>query len=187
MDTTNPKHPSYTLVTANQTNVFMNKLEFEISSMQYILKQGLCQLPNTGLIRNYTFASIQGDMLFTGTTGGEVCLFSVGSQIYRATMPISSNGLLSMAILGDFIYVGSGDGKLKKLSIADGRWNMTHEAQLDSKIMSLSHSIDGKELMAGTIGGKLYRVLTEDLSFMLHTDAHTGSINDLHFSPKRSD
>ena len=29
--TTNPKHPSYTLVTANSTNVFINKLEFEIS------------------------------------------------------------------------------------------------------------------------------------------------------------
>ena len=29
--TTNPKHPSYTLVTANSSNVFINKLEFEIS------------------------------------------------------------------------------------------------------------------------------------------------------------
>ena len=79
IDATNPKHPSYTLVTANQTNVFINRLQFEISSMQYILKQGLCQLPNTGLTRNYTFAKIQGDMLFCGTTGGEVCLFSIGS------------------------------------------------------------------------------------------------------------
>ena len=116
-----------------------------------------------------------------------MCLFSLASQIYRATMPISSNGLLSVTIMGDFIYIGSGDGKLKKLSIADGKWNLTHEAQLDSKIMSLCCSIDGKELVAGTIGGKLYRVLTDDLSFLLHTDAHAGGINDLHFSPKRSD
>jgi len=126
-------------------------------------------------------------MLCTGTSGGEICLFSIASQCYRATMPISSNGLLCMASLGDNIFVGSGDGKLKKLSIAEGRWNMTHEAQLDSKIMSVTPSNDGKELMAGTIGGKLYRVLTEDLSFLMHTDAHTGSINDLNFSPKRSD
>jgi WD40 repeat protein len=53
--------------------------------------------------------------------------------------------------------------------------------------MSLTVSKDGKELMAGTIGGKLYRVIAEDLSFLLYTDAHTGSINDLSFSPKRSD
>ena len=76
-------------------------------------------------------------MLFMGTTGGEVCLFSISNKIYRATMPISSNGLMSMAFVGNFLYVGSGDGKLKKMNIADGRWNMTHEAQLDSKIMSL--------------------------------------------------
>lgn len=38
VDASNPKHPSYTLVTANQTNVFINRLQFEISSMQYILK-----------------------------------------------------------------------------------------------------------------------------------------------------
>ena len=67
-------------------------------------------------------------MLFCGTSGGEICLFSVLSQIYRATMPISSNGLLSAALCGDHIFIGSGDGKLKKLSIADGKWNLTHEA-----------------------------------------------------------
>lgn len=55
-------------------------------------------------------------------------------------MPISSNGLLSMVIQGDYIFVGSGDGKLKKLCIAEGRWNMTHEAQLDSKINALTIS-----------------------------------------------
>ena len=96
--------------------------------MQYILKQGLCQLPNTGLIRNYNFGKIMGDMLYLGTTGGEVCLFSIQNHIYRATMPISSNGLLCAVFLGDCLYVGSGDGKLKKLNISDGKWNMTHEA-----------------------------------------------------------
>jgi len=30
---TNPKHPAYTLVTANQNHVNLNRLEFDISSM----------------------------------------------------------------------------------------------------------------------------------------------------------
>jgi hypothetical protein len=81
-------------------------------------------------------------MIFIGTTGGEIILFSLSTKIYRANMPISSNGLLSMVILGDYIYIGSGDGKLKKLSLADGKWNLTHEAQLDSKVMSLTVSTD---------------------------------------------
>ena len=38
----NPKHPTYVLVTANQTNVYINHLEFDISSMQYYLRQGQC-------------------------------------------------------------------------------------------------------------------------------------------------
>jgi WD40 repeat protein len=29
--------------------------------------------------------------------------------------------------------------------------------------------------------------LVDDLSYLLHTDAHNGGINDLNFSPKRSD
>jgi hypothetical protein len=47
--------------------------------------------------------------------------------------------------------------------------------------MSVSLGNDRKELIVGTAGGKLYRMLTADLSFMLHTDAHTGCINDMSF------
>ncbi len=84
------------IITANQTNVFINTLEFDIASMQYYLKQGVCQLPNTGLNRTYTFSQANGDVLLLGTTGGEICIFSIYNRIYRATMPLSSNGLLSM-------------------------------------------------------------------------------------------
>ena len=38
--------------------------------------------------------------------------------------------------------------------------------------MSLSITADYKELLAGTSNGCLYRVLTEDLSSMLHTEGH---------------
>lgn len=120
------------------------------------------------------------------TTGGEICIFSIYARIYRATMPISSNGLLSIALLDDNIYVGGGDGKVKKLNISAGKWSLSHEAQLDSKVVSIKAGTDKKELIVGTSGGKLYRMLTSDLSFMLHTDAHCGSINDLYFG-KRSD
>jgi WD40 repeat protein len=86
----------------------------------------------------------------------------------------------------DYIYVGGGDGKVKKLNIGGGKWVLTHEAQLDTKIVSIAASSDKKELIIGTAGGKLYRMLTTDLSFMLHADAHTGCINDMSFG-KRSD
>lgn len=54
-------------------------------------------------------------MLLAGTSGGEICIFSVYSKIYRATMPLSSNGLLAMTLMEGFIFVGGGDGKVKKM------------------------------------------------------------------------
>ena len=86
------------------------------------------------------------------------------------------------------MFVGVGDGKLKRLIITDeGSWNLTHEAQLDSKVVSSCLSPDGNELLVGTHEGKIYRVLTADLSFLLHTDSHSGAINDVHFDKDRSD
>lgn len=43
-------------------------------------------------------------------------------------MPVASNGLNCIALMDDFIFVGGGDGKIKKLNIAGGKWNLTHEA-----------------------------------------------------------
>jgi WD40 repeat protein len=96
-------------------------------------------------------------------------------------MPISSNGIHSAALGTDYLYVGGGDGKLKKINLAAGQWTLSHEALLDSKIMSINLSNDEKELIVGTISGKMYRVLTNDLSFMLHSDAHSACINDISF------
>ena len=101
-------------------------------------------------------------------------------------MPLSSNGLLSIALMDDKIFVGGGDGKLRKISTIGGKWNLTHEAQLDGKVTSISISADKKELLVGTSLSKIYRMLTADLSFMIHTDAHFGMINDISFG-SRSD
>lgn len=59
-------------------------------------------------------------MLLAGTTGGEICVFSIASAIYRASMPLTSNGILSGALDKDFMYVGGGDGKVKKVTLAGG-------------------------------------------------------------------
>jgi len=177
----NPKHPSYSLILGNQFQIYMNRLEFDISSMQYLMKNGQCQLPNTGLNRQYNFSKCRGDLLLTGTTSGEVCIFSVYNSIYRASMPVSSNGIHCAALGADHLYVGGGDGKIKKINLAAGQWTLSHEAQLDSKVMNINLSNDEKEMIVGTISGKMYRVLTGDLSFMLHSDAHSACINDVSF------
>ncbi len=99
-------------------------------------------------------------------------------------MPLSSNGLLSIALMDDKIFVGGGDGKIRKLSTSGGKWNLTHEAQIDGKVTSISLSPDKKEILAGTSLGKIYRLLSSDLSFMLHTDAHFSCINSVSFGER---
>lgn len=49
---------------------------------------------------------------------------------------------------------------------------------------SLTLSADKKELLAGTSLGKIYRMLSSDLSFMLHTDAHFACINSVSFGDR---
>lgn len=71
-------------------------------------------------MRNYTFSSCRGDLLLAGTSGGEIAVFSVYSSIYRASMPVSSNGILCGRLSGDNLFVGGGDGKVKKLTLAAG-------------------------------------------------------------------
>ena len=182
MDTAvNPKHPTYTLVTANTNQVTINKLQFDISSMQYFLSSDNCQLPNTGLVRNYNFGIVNGDMLLCGTTAGEICVFSISQKLYRASMPLTQNGIICGCGHGESIFIGGGDGKVKKVAMTGGQWTLTHEAQLDSRVMSINLSNDKNEIICGTVGGKLYRVLTNDLSFLLHSDAHTATINDVAF------
>lgn len=114
----NPKHPSYSIILGNQHQIFMNTLEFDIASMQYLMRQHQCQLPNTGLNRLYNFTKVRGDLLLTGTTSGEICIFSVYNAIYRASMPVSSNGTYSAALTQDFLFVGGGEGKIKKIGLA---------------------------------------------------------------------
>ena len=143
LDTTvNPKHPTYQLITGNANQVVVNRLEFDISSMQYFVQSQACQLPNTGLIRNYTFGLVSGDMFMAGTSGGEMCVFSISQRMYRASMPLTSNGILCGCTNGEMLFVGGGDGKIKKVNLAGGQWTLTHEAQLDSRVMSMNLSND---------------------------------------------
>lgn len=42
-------------------------------------------------------------------------MFHIPNKIFKAALPIGLNGVLSLANINDYLYVGSGDGKIKKL------------------------------------------------------------------------
>jgi hypothetical protein len=43
-------------------------------------------------------------------------------------MPICSNGTHSAALGQEHLFVGGGDGKLKKVNLVAGQWTLSHEA-----------------------------------------------------------
>ena len=125
----NQAYGIYNMVTANHKHVLVHRFEPDAATLRYQMASTACLLPNSGLSRHYNFAQVIGDQIYLGTTGGEICIFNIDGRIYKATMPIATNGLLSIAIAKDTLFIGAGDGKLKRLTIAeDGRWNLTHEA-----------------------------------------------------------
>jgi len=80
------------------------------------------------------------------------------------------------------MIVGGGDGKVKKLVLEDGKHYLTHEILLPGKIMNLSLSADGKEVICGTSNGQIYRVLVFDLTYTLHSEAHCSSVNSCFYT-----
>eukprot|EP00744_Colponema_vietnamica_P009814 GILI01013927.1.p1 GENE.GILI01013927.1~~GILI01013927.1.p1 ORF type:complete len:623 (+),score=120.64 GILI01013927.1:91-1959(+) len=185
----NSRHPSYVLLTAYQNQTFVNRLDFDVRSMQYATSTTKCQLPSTGLSRVYTVSCVDssGEFLLAGSTGGDFSVFSISSAIYRASVPVSSNGLLSLCMGPDCLYAGAGDGKLKKLSGRDTRWSLEAETQLEGKVVSISLSVDGRELLVGTSAGKIYRLLSSDLASACVAESHVDTVTDVSFTPDRSD
>ena len=87
----------------------------------------------------------------------------------------------------DWIFIGSGDGKLKRLVGKDYKWSQDLEIQLEGRIMSLSLSPNGKELLAGTSAGNIYRVIISNFDAITHIEGHIDGINDLSFYNDRND
>ena len=47
-------------------------------------------MPSTGLIRTYTQAVIdsRGEYIYVGTTAGEVAIYSIVNQVFKAAIPV---------------------------------------------------------------------------------------------------
>ena len=91
--------------------------------MSYKISTGTCQLPSAGMSRAYTCAvcDVPGDYFYAGTNSGEIIIFNIRNRIFRASIPLSSNGILCLMENNGMIFAGSGDGKIKKLAGGDNK------------------------------------------------------------------
>jgi len=180
------KTPKYSLFTFHSVKVDVHFLEYDIKTMHYQLKTQLVRFPSAGLTRTYhdcAMSPATGELL-AATSVGELVVFNADNLIYRAALPISSNGILSLCCQGEYVFIGAGDGKVKKLQGNDQYWTIVGEAQLNGRITSLTLRADGEEVMVGTDTAKMYALACNDMSFRLAQESNVSQINGVAFGQK---
>ena len=85
------------------------------------------------------------------------------------------------------IIVSDWDGKLKKIlrtnpqdsnhDILKVQHTIICEIALNYPVNSISVTSDQKEVVVSAMNGKIYRVLTNDLNYILHSTSHYSSWN----------
>ena len=145
-------------------------------------------MPSGGLARTYFSAMLSPDLeyMLCGTSVGDMLVFNLKNSVYRASVPVCSSGLVSIAVSEETgeVFCGGGDGTLKKLMGKDMRWELHGETMLDGKIVSLSMMAGGTELLAATAKGTQYRVLLDDLSATIISTSHTEYITCTSFGSR---
>jgi len=175
------RYPSYQLCTTYDSQVFCHLMSFDIRSMCYGLSSDAMQFPPSGLQRKHICGVVVGDFLITGTSAGDMCVFSTKSKVFRTALPVCNNGVTAITQYGDMLFVAGGDGRVKAVRGFDTQWDVLAENVLEAGCTALSPSADGAELIAGTRNGKLWRLLSSDLTATLQTASHTGEVTDLAF------
>lgn len=165
------RHDQYTLYGGLTSRVSRFTLEFDVHKMQHTLKSHEMAMPSSGLGRDFHCAKMHGGNIYlvTGTSAGELCVFNTETMVYRACVPVSCGGLLSLACKLDpqgrcLAFCGCGDGKIKVLVGQDQSWSLEKEASVPGKVRALTLSADGEELLAGTDLGDIWRLSAETLA-----------------------
>ncbi len=72
-----------------------------------------------------------GMSVLVATSSGEFSVFSKAARVYKCSVPVSSNGALTLLLAPDnSVFVGSGDGTVKKYRGAESSWLCVAEVTL---------------------------------------------------------
>lgn len=184
------RYQKYTLFVPFSTGVRLFSLCFSIQKLQYELQCTACQVPGGGgrmggYIRKFLCCSTLGTNLLCGTTSGDLMIFNSENGLYRAALSLNANGVTSIVTVEEqrVAFIGGGDGRLKKVTGNDTNWQLHGEVQLEGAISSMSASSDGTQLLVCTTSGRMYRVLTNDLTYTVASESPLRGVNDLALSP----
>jgi hypothetical protein len=97
----------YCLFTFHYTTVRAHLIEYDIKTLQYVLRTEAVRFPSAGLHRTH-HAAIKGGSggnILSGTAAGELIVINEVGRLFRASLPVTSNGMLSLLSIGDDVCV----------------------------------------------------------------------------------
>eukprot|EP00762_Andalucia_godoyi_P000936 ANDGO_03899.mRNA.1 Cilia- and flagella-associated protein 52 len=208
------RRPIYKFVAGYPNQVRVYTWGFDVKSSQFVLSSQSCSVPGAGtgpgLVRTYPCSTTDasGQFALCGTTVGELVVYSTTHALYRVAVPVCSNGLLSIAVLNPavntqtipmngappsiMVFVGGGDGSLKRLRGMDQQWEITGQVRLGSRVTAIallpSQQGLGDEMLVSTDDGHIYRVSCADVNFFTEVlQGHSAAIHSLSYDVSHSD
>lgn len=186
-DSTKQVHSvDYELAVGAGNLLYKTLFTYDAMRMQWSIVTKPYQMPvSGGIIRTFKCALMTPDKLFVcvGTYGGEMMIFRRDTYVFRAIVPVCTNGLNDMVVLQDgSLLCGGGDGTVSKLAGSDMAWKLFQHVELGSAVTSLCIIDDGSEFIAGTSSGDIFRCISDSLLSNVESVSHTSCITTVAFS-----
>jgi WD40 repeat protein len=135
-----------------------------------------------GVKRVFTCLAVDAEnaTVYAGSSTGDVLAFAVESGALRGQSSHRfSLGVLSLAVVGDALYCGTGDGALVRVGAKD--LVVKKAAELMGGVTSIALSADAASAFCGTASGTIYGVNLATLETQLRGTAPATGISDLVF------
>mmetsp|Transcript_1219 Transcript_1219/g.3538 ORF Transcript_1219/g.3538 Transcript_1219/m.3538 type:complete len:647 (-) Transcript_1219:66-2006(-) len=154
------RRPNYTLFGTVGHKVDSFVMSYSVANMHYQVSEVPFRLP-AGMVRDYTGCCLSpcGTALLLCTSIGEINVFQLDSRVYRASFPVCSGGARHMCAAGPYVFVGGGDGSIKRLTGSGSNWRLDAEIAAGGPVSSISGWCDAQSgqlsLLAGTESGQI--------------------------------
>jgi len=159
---------SYEAVVGIGSVLHQGLFTYDPMRVQWLMKLKPYQMPTSGSIkRSFNCVSISNDKTFVyvGTSAGEIMIYRRDTCVFRAIIPVCTNGVQDLVTLqDDSLLAAGGDGSVHKLAGRDMSWQKLQEMKLDSMVKSLSLSANHSEVLASCSSGAIHRCLVDSLT-----------------------
>jgi len=180
---------AYDLVVGHGKELLHCRFSFQPDRVQWGLQMKTFAMPpGGGITRTFNTVDFSEDRVFVyvGTTGGEMLTFRRDTEVFRACIPVCTNGVQGLVVLpeeaGGGVLCAGGDGTITRLDGWDMTWRLAMKAKLDAPVNSISLSANRTELVVGCASGSVYRCLAKNLASQIVCEGHTSPVTAIAFN-----